>query len=239
MSNVDTPKILFSGPVHLVKTDTLPDVLLEGRIYVVESTGQQTLILPGGGTVEVGGIPADLDGVVDGQTLIYDDATGKFIPGGAGGGALEMGIYQYRVDGSTATAAIAGGDWETVPLATEVRDGIAGASLASNAVTLPAGTYLMEYFGQVYYTTQTLGLTAQVRLYNGSAEVAGSGGSTQTFGKASGEPVNVTAISKGTCVVPLVSETDIELQIQASVAATYGPQSYASQVCGELKITPL
>lgn len=150
-------------------------------------------------------------------------------------------IYQFREAASGATDSITGGGWETVPLATAVHEGITGASIASNAVTLPAGTYLAEYFGQAYAPSVASGaLTAQVRLYDGSAEVAGSGGSFAQGGDTIGAAAtDVTAVSRGACVITLAEAGTIEMEIQTSIAATYGAASYASQVCAELKITRL
>lgn len=54
----------------------------------------------------------------------------------------------------TAAAGVDGGDlnltWTTRPLNTTVSSLITGASVASNQVTLPAGTYWVEAFGEAY-----------------------------------------------------------------------------------------
>lgn len=147
-------------------------------------------------------------------------------------------IYQFREAASGATDPITAGAWRKVPLATAVHEGITGVSLSDGTVTLPAGTFIMEYGSQAYATTNAAVLTAQARLYDGSAEVTGSGGSLAQGGDMLGAAASdATAISRGTCKVTLTEETTIDLEIQTSIDATYGAASYASQVCAELKIT--
>lgn len=60
-------------------------------------------------------------------------------------------------DGGTFTS----GAWQTRTLNTEVVTEIAGASLSSNQITLPAGTYFIKIVAPAYRTEQT-----QARLRN-------------------------------------------------------------------------
>jgi hypothetical protein len=61
------------------------------------------------------------------------------------------------------------GSWATRVLNTTVYNNITSASLATNAVSLPAGTYYMSASAGMFYTTET-----QLRIYNNtdSANVA-------------------------------------------------------------------
>ena len=198
-------------------------------------------------------LPATVDPFVN----YYADDTGKITtkaPNGTthemptaaqvaliGGGSTEESVsYQYRVAASAAPANITSGNWQDVPLATEVGSGITGASIESNVVTLPAGTYEFEYFVNAYFGGVTsAAVSAQCRLYNdtATAEITDSGGSLGTIRENDGITIGGMATSRGSVAVTFGVETDVILQTQANDGAAYGATStWASQLCAELRI---
>lgn len=154
-----------------------------------------------------------------------------------------ISIYQYRVEANDTPASIAGGSWVDVPLNAEVIEGIAGASLSSPVVTLPAGSYLFEHWGQTI-ALNTVGApnVTIVRLWNNTAgaEISGSSGAYARAGEAgSATFVDVHLVSRGAVVVTLGASTDIKLQLFAFASAFGDTTSLASQVCAQLKIMEL
>lgn len=59
-------------------------------------------------------------------------------------------LVQHQVANAGNGGATAGGGFQTRPLNTVVKNTITGASLASNQVTLPAGTYRIQAYSSVY-----------------------------------------------------------------------------------------
>ena len=154
-----------------------------------------------------------------------------------------VSIYQYRVAASGTPASIAGGSWVDVPLGTAVVEGISGASLSSSVVTLPAGTYLLEYWGQTIAlnTVGTPNITL-VRLWSNTAgaEITGSGGAYARGGEVGGTTfVDVHLVSRGAVTATLGASTNIKMQLFAFASAFGDTTSLTSQVCAELKITEL
>lgn len=116
--------------------------------------------------------------------LIYDSA----LDSGAGAFALRKLVVPNKdgvlivqdqkaagTDGGTATATT----WTTRTLNTVVRNTIAGASLASNQITLPAGEYVVRAtapFYSVAYVQIRLRDTTNSLFYYGGSSFAGVGG---------------------------------------------------------------
>lgn len=101
----------------------------------------------------------DLTGLADGNVLVWNVAQGKFLPGAGGGGSggaasSAFAVFEHQVaagvGGGTPTAAT----WTTRVLNTEALNEIAGAGLASNQITLPAGKYRITARTPFYRTNR-------------------------------------------------------------------------------------
>lgn len=115
--------------------------------------------------------------------------------------------FAYFEDQKTAGSAggAASSGWNTRTLNTEVYNGITDVSLASNQVSLPTGTYLIEATAPGYRVNRH-----KCRLYNASTTSVIAYG-TSEFAASAASPVVVT---KSTVITRLVvaSTTLIELQ---------------------------
>jgi len=70
-------------------------------------------------------------------------------------------MYAYRQPSGTAGGSSVAGSWQTIPLNVELYDPNGWGSLASNQITLVAGTYEVEWIGTTYRSSE-----AQFRLRN-------------------------------------------------------------------------
>lgn len=123
-----------------------------------------------------------------------------------------------------------GATWNDRVLNTEVTSNISGASLASNVITLPAGTYWIEFDCPAYESGSAL--THQSRLYNvddTATEILGSSGSINNV-SGTGQQ----AWSHGAGLVVLDAEEDLKLQTYTSGSETNGLGSPASTGAGEV-----
>lgn len=157
-------------------------------------------------------------------------------------GLLPRLVIQYRVAVSTDPTAITTGDWRDVPLATVVRNTIAGASLVAGVLTLPAGTFPTQYWASLWWESIISAVNGQCRLFDadGATEVANSGGSLVNSLEASGggaTAINYTGISHGLVELAPSAENDYKLQVQVSRNCNYAEQSaWTSQVVAQLII---
>jgi hypothetical protein len=90
--------------------------------------------------------PYGIEDAQDGQVFVAD---------GVGGGAWEDVnssipgiIIQDQIAWDGDASATTEDAWSTRSLSTEVRNAITGASLASSVITLPAGTYYVEWWAR-------------------------------------------------------------------------------------------
>lgn len=155
-----------------------------------------------GGWVPTGGGATSLDDLTDvdtttaapsnGQALVYDSGAGLWEPGTvSGGGALALFHARDEKSSGTGGAAWTAGVWTTRTVNTVLTNEISGASLASDEITLPAGTYEIDAVAPMYR-----GSSNQARLYNvtgaavlilGTNEWAGvSGNDSQSYSKLRG-----------------------------------------------------
>lgn len=117
------------------------------------------------------GLAADraaLTGAVAGQQFFETDTTKFFLFNGAGWvedrdlSVNTLGHFTYETGAGVSAGAATSGAWRQRPLTTIKTNNISGASLSSNRVTLPAGTY-WSYFSAAFF-----GGTAEAenRLFN-------------------------------------------------------------------------
>lgn len=121
-----------------------------------------------------------------GPTETYDSGTAWVALGGAGGGSLfnYVCVEERQTSGTSAGASVAGGLWRTRVLTTITADSAAIASLASNQITLPTGTYRVHGsspFVQVNnFQVRLQNITAGTTLVLGSSEYCGTATAGQT-----------------------------------------------------------
>lgn len=119
-------------------------------------------------------------------------------------------ILQDQKTSGTAGGTFTSGAWRQRTLNTVVRNVIAGASLASNQITLPAGTYFARWSAPAYGV-----VLSQSRLFNATdSTVIGYG---QSMG-ASG--ASMTLLSNGEAVFTLTSGKAIEIDHQCGTTGT-------------------
>ncbi len=140
---------------------------------------------------------------------------------------------QDRKTSGTAGGTFTGGAWQTRTLNTILTANISGASLSSNAVTLPAGTYWVEGYAMAHRCNmhktrvyQTSGTAST--LVEGSSEIcSASMGGIQTKSCFSG-------------LFTLAAQQTIELQHQCSMTEATDGFGYASgfstEVYADIKI---
>jgi len=143
--------------------------------------------------------------------LVFDGAAvrGETIVAGAANAVKSAPdiILQDQKTSGTAGGNFVSGAWRQRTLNTSVRNVIAGASLASNQLTLPAGTYYAEWRAPGYSVRQH-----QTRLYNATdSTVLAYGTSEANFPAA---PANTW--SSGGFVFTIASSKAIEIDHQCS-----------------------
>lgn len=178
------------------------------------------------------GAPSGAPSVASGEYALYEDTTNgdlyewnlsgtpgwtKIFDHAGGGGGGGSGLYSAYIccqdqeaqntQGPNATS----GSWQTRVLNTKVADTGSHASLASNQITLDAGTYRVEVFAASYNCTNT-----QLRLQN----------ITDTATLVVGQSVYIPASMGGIVVLQgrftLSGSKVIELQQQVALTATNG-----------------
>lgn len=77
----------------------------------------------------------------DGDVLTFDNGSGDWIPAAPSGGDLGVLHVQDQKASGTNGGGFTSGAWRTRDLNTAVVNTISGASLSTNQITLPAGTY--------------------------------------------------------------------------------------------------
>jgi hypothetical protein len=138
-------------------------------------------------------------------------------------------ILQDQKTSGTAGGTFTSGAYRQRTLTTAVRNVISGASLASNQITLPAGTYYAEWRAPAASVSYH-----QSRLYNATDSALIAYGSSAYCG------AGVQSGSVGQAVFTLTSSKAIELDHQcSSTEATNGfglPASFNTEIYAELRI---
>lgn len=159
-------------------------------------------------------LPVD-DGTAD-QVLKTDGAGVLSWVSPANGGTSTSALkYQYQLSSGTNGGASTAGSWQTYPLNTEVQDEGGYGSLASNQITLAAGTYSVSAFAPL----SVVPTSTQLRVYNitdsaalvlGMSSYSNAAGATFTPATAQG-------------VFTITATKVIELQYRVTTGeATYG-----------------
>lgn len=128
---------------------------------------------------------------------------------------------------NTAGGSTTSGSWQTATLNTKDIDTGSIATLATNKITLPAGTYWVKASMPLYATST--GFLGQARLFNNTGSVVLLNGQSTAFGGAN------TFFSRIDGYITLPGSTDIFLQYQvaASGQATSGqglPSNFGTEV---------
>lgn len=174
----------------------------------------------------------ELDSIVnEGEALGVVGGVAASIPVGGGTAAATSQILHVRHEAASGTdgGALTASTWNTRTLNTVVTNEITGASLASNQVTLPVGTYEVQWFAQAYtvdrHQSRLQNITAGTTISLGSQAVAGT------------SPA-VTSDSPGFAKFTLAGST--VLALQHNVASSNGSSgqgrsnSFGTQVYGQL-----
>lgn len=188
-------------------------------IVPITSTGPTTYNVAGLGVKDVvlqGDVALSGGELIAGRyaTIIYDTALGKGVLQNPFAAADEVAIFAHQeasgVDGGAATS----GAFETRTIDTTILNEISGASLAANVVTLPAGTYEVEWENILYSTNGTAN-----RLRNTSDSLSFPG-LTVEANSSSGHGI----AAPGTAKFTIAGAKDFELQSYpaASHADGYG-----------------
>lgn len=120
-------------------------------------------------------------------------------------------IVEYVVPLGTGGGDITNGDWRTRPLNTLIDSNNLGITLDSNTITVPPGTYMINYWGLVHDTQRT---TARLRDTTNNIDISQQNGYVSSSSQV---PLG------STCIVTLNTETDIQLQNQVQTTKlTFG-----------------
>lgn len=180
-------------------------------------------------TVALSGAYADLTGkptlAAVATTGAYSDLTGK-------PSICPDVIIEEQLPSGTVAGTFTSGAWQTRALNTLVRNNGALASLSSNQVTLPAGTYYLQWRAPALavsrHKTKIRNVTDASDVALGTSEYA-----------ASGTPVSTS--SSGSCVVVLPASKAIALQHQCQTTGlTDGlgeASSFGVEIYSRLEIT--
>jgi hypothetical protein len=155
--------VTFTGDFNFTNAATADDIvtvtgssLTTGSALKVYSNSSSTSAR---NLVEIINDHADADDTVG--LLIQQDGADYAIDCGATGKirgdltdstfpATQVAIFNDTKAAGTDGGTFTSGDWRTRDLNTEVYNAITGASLASNQITLPAGTYVVEAAANAY-----------------------------------------------------------------------------------------
>lgn len=162
------------------KQDTLPPTFLDGKTdKTTQIITESTSGLQGGNTLD-GDVTLSIktSGVV--ANMLATDAveTAKIKNGAvtidklANTGVLPCMVVTSK---SSTITTISPDTWTAAPLTNIEHNAISGATLANDAVTLPAGTYYFEMSVPVRCTNSDDISSAQTALFDGSTKVANGG----------------------------------------------------------------
>jgi len=97
----------------------------------------------------------------NGQVLTADSAEATGLKWAAAAGAIQVLTVNETQASGTQGGTFTSGAWRTRTLNTSVQNTISGASLSSNQITLPAGTYSLVAIAPAYQVESN-----QARIYN-------------------------------------------------------------------------
>ena len=163
-----------------------------------------------------------------GPTEYYDTGSTWTALGGGGGSSFDYVCVEEHQSSGTAGGTFTSGAWQTRLLNTTTADSASISSLASNQVTLPAGTYRVRASAPGVLCDQhqlrLQNITAGTTLVTGTSEFANSGASVVTRSELQGR-------------FTLASTSALALQHQCATtratngfgnAASFGTEVYAT-----------
>lgn len=234
----ETSKLPNSAPVSSVLVSDLSDganVIMEGDARLTDDRDPTAHAA----THELGGLDEILlenmaTAETDTTLTAHPDGLGGVVwgpdlgSGGGGGGASEdYVLIQEQQAQNTNGSNITANTWQKRVLNTEVVDTASIASIASDQITLAAGTYRCRARG-VVYTPQN----HQMRLYNVTDSVVIAVGLSQ-LSQSGGNNEDVAEL---TCRFTLASTKTLELQHNASVAGIFGvPRNVTTEIYAEIE----
>lgn len=167
--------------------------------------------------------------------VVADDATDEEVDvtisaSVVGASPLLLHVRDEKASGTNG-GSFTSGAWQTRTLNTVKTNEISGASLASNLVTLPAGTYEIEASAPAYncgrHQTRLYDTTGAAALVVGTSEYAGSGDRPQTRSFVRGRFM---------LSVESVVRLDHRCQTTSNLIGLGVPGSFASEVYAEALI---
>jgi len=134
-------------------------------------------------------------------------------------------IVQYQTTSGNGGTVYTSGAWSDVPYSTVVRNNNSLGSLASSAVTVPAGTYLITANSNPFQSSTTY-TSCRIRLYNNTSAAAISGeGINGTTGYSATDNDRQSAYTSVTTVVTFSVSTAVKAQVFCPVASIAGYQA--------------
>ncbi len=152
-------------------------------------------------TLNAAGVVAKFTGTPDGTKFLRDDGT-LATPAGGGGSSPELLHVQGTKTAGTDGGSFTADTWVTRELNTTRTNGITGASVASNTVTLPAGTY-----DALWDAVAVQVGTHRTRLRDTTSGATIGWGSTHYS-----DPTTSATASRGSARFTLASTTNVQLQ---------------------------
>ena len=181
----------------------------------LDTTGMTNPMTTTGDTIysSSGSTPARLGIGSTGQVLTVAGGVPSWATPAAA--AAPYAIFQDQKAQNTNAGAFTSGAWRTRDLNTSVANTITSASLSSNQITLPAGTYAITAYAQAEQCN-----LHQLRFYNitdSSQAIAGLPQMTETAGYGAN-----TAILVGNVVITASKVFELQHQCQTTQSATIG-----------------
>lgn len=163
--------------------------------------------------------------------------TGPTGPTGATGPGAQVATFADQKTSGTNGGTFTSGAWQTRTLNTTVYNGITSASLSSNQISLPAGTYNVIAFAPVGNTVES----HQARLQNiTDATTTLTGTSIQASGAASAIPMNQSVVMG---VFTISGTKTFELQHRCNTTRTTTglgqASSFDTEVYAQITITKI
>jgi len=152
--------------------------------------------------------------------------------------APDVIVADEKTNGTTGTSYTAS-SWQTVTLNTVNRNAASIGSLSGNALTLPAGTWLLRGFVPFIGTSATYAVIGRARLYNNTDSSVIAQGSNARAPQDAAGAFSGSVMSEVVGVVTLASSKAIILQIYPNATALGGNavSSGQAEVYAQLEAT--
>ncbi len=219
-----------AGAGHQLKINKAGSADTGSLLYQTAFSGRAEMGLAGDDDLR---IKVSADGTTWFEALVVARATGVVtLPNSpAAGSPIPNVIVEDQKATGTASGAFTTGAWQTRVLNTLVRNADSIASLAANAVTLPAGTYYLRWSCPAYIVNQH-----QTRLYNVTAAAVVALGQGAYASSANAD----ASISIGSAVVTIAAPAAFRVEHRcATTRATNGfgvAGGFDTEIYGRLEI---